>query len=229
MHVDSAYGGYFKLIDKLETDTRAAFNCLEKVDSIVVDPHKHGLQPYGCGCILFQDPTVGSIYKHDSPYTYFSSDDLHLGEISLECSRPGASAVALWATMKLLPLTKSGDFAADLVKCREAALTLFQRLENDSRYLTPFPPELDIIVWAPAASTAEDISRLSKRFFRKAARMNLHLALIDLPVPLLRPYWENVDFDLPTVTCLRSCLMKPEHREWIDQIWAVLDSLAAET
>ena len=47
--------------------------------------------------MLFRDPAVGSLYKHDSPYTYFSSQDLHLGEISLECSRAGASAVALWA------------------------------------------------------------------------------------------------------------------------------------
>ena len=31
-----------------------------RVDSIVIDPHKHGLQPYGCGCVLFRDPAVGS-------------------------------------------------------------------------------------------------------------------------------------------------------------------------
>ena len=26
-----------------------------------------------------------------------------------------------------------------------------------------------------------------------------------------------------TITCLRSVLMKPEHREWIDPIWEILD------
>jgi hypothetical protein len=26
------------------------------------------------------------------------------------------------------------------------------------------------------------------------------------------------------VTCLRSCLMKPEHLAWIDRIWKALDS-----
>ena len=36
-------------------------------DSVVVDPHKHGLQPYGCGAVLFRDPGVGRLYKHDSP------------------------------------------------------------------------------------------------------------------------------------------------------------------
>ncbi len=28
-------------------------------DSVVVDPHKHGLQPYGCGAVLFRDPERG--------------------------------------------------------------------------------------------------------------------------------------------------------------------------
>ncbi|HZY61701.1 MAG TPA: aminotransferase class I/II-fold pyridoxal phosphate-dependent enzyme, partial [Edaphobacter sp.] len=98
IHVDAAYGGYFTLAENLEPSVRLAFDAIPLADSIVVDPHKHGLQPYGCGCILFRDPTVGRFYKHDSPYTYFSSKELHLGEISLECSRAGASAVALWAT-----------------------------------------------------------------------------------------------------------------------------------
>ena len=88
LHADCAYGGYYLLAGDLSPPARAAFDRLAEVDSIVIDPHKHGLQPYGCGCVLFRDPAVGSHYRHDSPYTYFSSKELHLGEISLECSRP---------------------------------------------------------------------------------------------------------------------------------------------
>jgi glutamate/tyrosine decarboxylase-like PLP-dependent enzyme len=101
VHCDAAYGGYFTLASNLAPDTAADLAAIRHADSIVVDPHKHGLQPYGCGCVLFADPAVGRFYKHDSPYTYFSSSELHLGEISLECSRPGAAAVALWATQRL--------------------------------------------------------------------------------------------------------------------------------
>jgi tyrosine decarboxylase/aspartate 1-decarboxylase len=225
VHVDAAYGGYFTLIDTLRPETRAAFDCLDQVDSLVVDPHKHGLQPYGCGCVLFRDPALGSLYKHDSPYTYFTSGELHLGEISLECSRPGASAVALWTTLRLLPLTKSGQFAAGLADCRRAALALFERLASDPHSLTAFPPELDILVWAPKASTAGEISRLSRHTFQKAAEANLHLALANLPAELLEPYWKDVEFDQPMVTCLRSCLMKPEHAEWVDRMWNILQSV----
>jgi glutamate/tyrosine decarboxylase-like PLP-dependent enzyme len=115
LHVDAAYGGYFGLVDNLRPETQAAYAQLARVDSIAIDPHKHGLQPYSCGCILFKDPSVGVLYKHDSPYTYFSSDELHLGEISLECSRAGASAVALWATQRLLHIVLNGSLENDFV------------------------------------------------------------------------------------------------------------------
>jgi len=228
IHVDAAYGGYFRLVDNLDCKGQKIFDCLDQVDSLVVDPHKHGLQPYGCGCVLFPDPSVGQLYKHDSPYTYFTSGSLHLGEISLECSRPGASAVALWATMRLLPLAKSGKFARNLAKGRRAALYLFEHLKNNSRYLTIFPPELDIIVFAPQAIQASTISEYSKRFFERAAELDLHLALIELHCELVKEYWPHVNFDQTTVTCLRSCLMKPEHFEWIEKIIQILDRIEFE-
>ena len=102
----------------LDEPARRAYAAIGEADSIVIDPHKHGLQPYGCGCVLFRDPAVGRFYKHDSPYTYFTSKELHLGEISLECSRAGAAAVALWATQRLLPLKPGGEFARGLAAGR---------------------------------------------------------------------------------------------------------------
>ncbi len=56
IHADAAYGGYFTLLENLEPDTQKAFAAMRAADSIAIDPHKHGLQPYGCGCILFKDP-----------------------------------------------------------------------------------------------------------------------------------------------------------------------------
>jgi glutamate/tyrosine decarboxylase-like PLP-dependent enzyme len=136
VHVDAAYGGYFTLIpDELDEPARRAFAAIGQADSIVIDPHKHGLQPYGCGCVLFRDPAVGRFYKHDSPYTYFTSKELHLGEISLECSRAGAAAVALWATQQLLPLAPGGEFARGLASGRRAAKELARRLAADERFV----------------------------------------------------------------------------------------------
>src|SRR6185437_15431931 len=181
IHVDGAYGGYFKLVDNLGPAARAAYDATAQADSIVVDPHKHGLQPYGCGCVLFKDPSVGRFYKHDSPYTYFTSADLHLGEISLECSRAGAAAVALWATQRLLPMTQGGEFAKGLAAGRDAALELHAALGQDSRYLPGTQPELDIVVWTLAGSGRKQAGERSQAVFDAAAERHLHLALLKVP------------------------------------------------
>jgi tyrosine decarboxylase / aspartate 1-decarboxylase len=222
LHADAAYGGYYVLVDNLAPETAAAYARLGEVDSLVLDPHKHGLQPYGCGCVLFRDSSVGTLYKHDSPYTYFSSSELHLGEISLECSRAGASAVALWATQRLLPMTRGGEFARGLAQCREAAVNLHRRLKTDSRYLTMFEPELDIVIFAPRAARASEVSVLTKALFDATAERDLHLALFSYPSALLTDAWPDVRMDAETVACMRSCLMKTEHHEWIDSIWRLL-------
>ncbi|MGH9714198.1 MAG: pyridoxal phosphate-dependent decarboxylase family protein [Candidatus Acidiferrales bacterium] len=228
LHADAAYGGYFSLAENLAPEARAFFDLIGKADSIVIDPHKHGMQPYGCGCVLFRDAGVGAIYKHDSPYTYFTSSDLHLGEISLECSRPGAAAVALWATMQLLPLVRGGEFALMLEDCRAAALAMHGRLTQDPRWLVPFAPELDIVVWAPRASSASTISAHSQRIFDAAAKLGLHLALVRLPVRFFSSQPAPFEPDLNTVLCLRSVLMKPEHLAWMPRLWDILSRAADE-
>ena len=222
VHADAAYGGYFTLVDNLAAHAKSAFARISEVDSIVIDPHKHGLQPYGCGCVLFRDPHVGSFYKHDSPYTYFSSAELHLGEISLECSRPGAAAAALWATQMLLPLVKHGEFSELLERSRSAALALYQKIPADHRFVAAFAPELDIVVFAPRGSTISEMSSTSRAIFAAAAERGLHLAVAELPIALFPSIEPSVTSDRDTLTCLRSVLMKPEHLDWVDRIWQIL-------
>jgi glutamate/tyrosine decarboxylase-like PLP-dependent enzyme len=192
----------------------------------VIDPHKHGLQPYGCGCVLFRDPKVGALYKHDSPYTYFTSAELHLGEISLECSRPGASAVALWATQKLLPMVPGGQFAADLDKSLLAARALHKRIESSENFQALMHPDIDIVVYGVQAADASTASERADAVFAEAAKRNLHLALITLPAGMISEYWPGLIMNQDSVTCLRSCLMKPEHFDWLDTMTSILEDAA---
>lgn len=228
VHVDAAYGGYFTLVDNLAPPARAAYDATAQADSIVVDPHKHGLQPYGCGCVLFRDPSVGRFYKHDSPYTYFTSAELHLGEISLECSRAGAAAVALWATQRLLPMTRGGEFAKGLAAGRKAALDLHAALAKDDRYLPGLTPELDIVVWTLAGSGRKQAGERAQAVFDAAAERHLHLALLKLPDALAKAWWPKLKADADMTTALRSVLMKPEHETWLPQILEILDLSTAK-
>jgi glutamate/tyrosine decarboxylase-like PLP-dependent enzyme len=229
VHVDAAYGGYFTLAQNLRCETRAAFDAARHVDSLVIDPHKHGLQPYGCGCVLFRDPSVGRFYKHESPYTYFTSKELHLGEISLECSRAGASAVALWATQRLLPYERGGEFARGLEAGRNAALGLRTKLTGDPRFVLPTgEPELDIICWTVAGQTPANSSVKARAIFEEARRRDLCLAMAELPVRFFPiEAWPDARAEAVHVTCLRSVLMKPEHEAWLNEIWSRLQAAAS--
>ena len=229
VHVDAAYGGYFKLASNLAAPAKDSFAGIAAADSIVIDPHKHGLQPYGCGCVLFRDPSVGKLYKHESPYTYFSSAELHLGEISLECSRPGAAAAALWATQKLLPLEPGGEFAKGLEAGREAALALYERLLHEDSFIPAFEPELDIVIFLPREANSKRTSSHSRKVFEAAANHDLHLAVAELP----GRFWNDAGMeglgDAETVTCLRSVLMKPEHKDWVPAILERLTRAYSDT
>ena len=85
--------------------------------------------------------------------------------------------------------------------------------------MTAFPPELDIVVFARRAESVSKASELSRRIFNAAARKNLHLAVAELPVKFFAANLAGMQQDRASITCLRSVLMKPEHREWVPRIW----------
>jgi glutamate/tyrosine decarboxylase-like PLP-dependent enzyme len=226
VHVDAAYGGFYatlKDVPEARLDT-TAWNAIASADSIVVDPHKHGLQPYGCGCVLFADPRVGALYKHDSPYTYFTSTDLHLGEISLECSRAGAAAAALWATLRCFPLTPDG-LGRPLLRSRLAALAAHERAIAGGRLVPVVTPELDIFTAAPAVpgerTRASTITARTERLFTECAhdeRSPLHLAKLRVDKSFGALALPDVDWDQDGCFVIRSVLMKPEHLACAEEI-----------
>jgi glutamate/tyrosine decarboxylase-like PLP-dependent enzyme len=225
LHVDAAYGGFFTLLaDGAQPGvTEGPFAALARADSIVVDPHKHGLQPYGCGCVLFADPSVGRLYAHDSPYTYFTTGDLHLGEISLECSRAGAAAAALWATLRALPLTRAG-LGRHLASARSAALELASLLDADARTAVVVEPELDIVCVLAAGCPAAQASLASDRAFDTLAQDGWHVAKLRVETEWLRRRQPDLTDDAETTTALRCCLMKEQHADVAAEL---ADALAA--
>jgi glutamate/tyrosine decarboxylase-like PLP-dependent enzyme len=221
IHLDAAYGGFFKLIET-SLPKRNHWKLMHEADSIVIDPHKHGLQPYGCGSILFKDPSVGKFYKHDSPYTYFTSPELHLGEISLECSRAGASAAAFWATLQLLPLTKDG-LGSTLSKTREAALRFHSLLGKSSRFTPIHTPDLDIAGYfkIPQQKRTSAVSSLSRQVFEKglneSPEKQFHVSLFTVPADAFTRKFPDYTADTGEVTVLRSVFMKEEHLAFTDE------------
>ncbi len=233
VHVDAAYGGFFTLLAGLEDRAgldAAPWRAISECDSVVVDPHKHGLQPYGCGAVLFRDPDVGRFYLHDSPYTYFTSGDLHLGEISLECSRAGAAAAALWLTFRLLPPAPDG-LGRVLAAGRRAALDLAKLISDSGRLMLYQPPELDIICYFPA-TTPRSLSAIDQASARMLADgmadpdRPVYLSTLRVSAADVARRHPSVELDSEGTRILRSVLMKPEAEGYLSELHSRLERLA---
>ncbi len=238
VHVDAAYGGFFTLLTNAGATAGertgldpSPWRAIAECDSVVVDPHKHGLQPYGCGAVLFADPAVGRLYAHDSPYTYFTSDELHLGEISLECSRAGAAAAALWLTFRLLPPTPEG-LGRVLAACRSAALDWADLLAG-SEWLRPYQrPELDIVSYFPVTS-GTGMAAIDKTSARMLADgMNdperpVFVSTLTVGADAMTRRHPDVTADQDQARVLRSVLMKPESQAYVPELHARIEALAS--
>ena len=234
VHVDAAYGGFFTLLAGAGGRTGLdplPWQAIARCDSVVVDPHKHGLQPYGCGAVLFSDPSVGRLYAHDSPYTYFTSDELHLGEISLECSRAGAAAAALWLTFRLLPPSADG-LGQVLAACRSAALDWSDLLAT-SDLLRPYQaPQLDIVSYYPVTVPAS-LSAIDQACTRilaagmKDPQRPVFVSTLSVTAGAFTRRHPGVRADQEQVRILRSVLMKPESQTYVNWLRARLEELAA--
>jgi glutamate/tyrosine decarboxylase-like PLP-dependent enzyme len=233
VHVDAAYGGFFTLLAGQPGPAgldAAPWRAIAGCDSVVVDPHKHGLQPYGCGAVLFADPAVGRFYLHDSPYTYFTSGELHLGEISLECSRAGAAAAALWLTFRLLPPSPDG-LGQVLAAGRRAALDWSALLRSSADLDLYQPPELDIVCYFPAAGSrsAAAIDAASARVLQAGMTdpaEPVFLSTLRVTAEAFRRRHPAIAADASEARILRSVLMKPEAENFVPELHARIEQLA---
>jgi len=233
IHVDGAYGGFFTLLagGPEPLVEPAPYAAIAQCDSVVVDPHKHGLQPYGCGAVLFADPAVGRVYKHDSAYTYFTSAQLHLGEITLECSRAGAAAAGLWLTLQALPLAPDEGLGPILAAGRRAALAWAQRLRDSDVLELHVEPELDILTYLPRAGSLAQVDAATQAVLESGMEDPddpVFLSVLRVGSEPLLARHPHLRPDAEGARILRSVLMKPEHEQAVDWLHERVEALARE-
>jgi len=91
IHADAAIGGFAALSEKV----RPRMEGFEHVDSFTVDGHKTGFLQYPCGAVIFRDKGFLQQIHHEAPYLVDLAP-------TLEGSRPGGGAAALWIAIQTL-------------------------------------------------------------------------------------------------------------------------------
>lgn len=138
IHVDAAYGGYFRTIfldennefvpyDQLpklhqkygvftenkqyiKRDVYEAYKAFDQVESITIDPHKMGYVPYSAGGIVIKNIQMRDVISYFATYVFEKGADIPalLGAYILEGSKAGATAASVWTAHHVLPLNASG-------------------------------------------------------------------------------------------------------------------------
>ncbi|KAF5367520.1 hypothetical protein D9758_003623 [Tetrapyrgos nigripes] len=158
IHADAAWGGYFaskkvRLLAPriplpeyafsipLSEYTNQQMLALREADSITIDPHKSGYNPYPAGAICYRDGRFRFLTTWTSPYiSTTSGDDISMGIYGVEGSKPGASPVAVWMSLQVLKEEGYADLlgvamlTGTKMYCNWATTTL----DSNSLVITPF-------------------------------------------------------------------------------------------
>ncbi len=131
LHVDAAYGGFFRLTQR----GKQALAGIELADSLVLDPHKTLFLPYGTGALLVRD---GSALKavHSSSADYMPAmqedeDLMDFCELSPELTRP-FRGLRIWLPFKMHGVDvfrRYLDEKLDLARWIEAEIRKIPQLE----------------------------------------------------------------------------------------------------
>ena len=124
IHVDAAWGGYYKtmLNDSYQDDpsffkhisndkmialpmsqyVTEQYQVLQMADSITVDPHKSGYVPYPAGGLCYRNSAMRNLVSFTAPVVYHGGVDPTVGVYGAEGSKPGAAAAAVYFSHKII-------------------------------------------------------------------------------------------------------------------------------
>jgi glutamate/tyrosine decarboxylase-like PLP-dependent enzyme len=143
-HVDAAWGGFLCSIlggegeSALEAGCRSALRGIRRANSVTLDPHKLGYVPYACGAFLVRDVENYANSLFAAPYIDRAvANDRWM--MTLEGSRSGAGAAAVWLTGKTMTFgpERFGEMMAGTLESRAYFADALRKGESLVRLLTP--------------------------------------------------------------------------------------------
>jgi len=143
-HVDAAWGGFLcsmlggEAESGLDAHSRRALAAIRRVNSVTLDPHKLGYVPYACGAFIVRDISNYANSSFAAPYIdRAATNDRWM--MTLEGSRSGVGAAAIWLTGKTLTFgpDRFGEIMAGTIESRRFFSEVLAAGEDMVRVLEP--------------------------------------------------------------------------------------------
>ncbi len=157
LHVDAAYGGFFRMVD----GGRALLPGLERADSLVLDPHKGLFLPYGTGCLLVRDPDALR-RAHQTSADYMQDLKLPEGTVNFSDISPELSrdfrGLRVWLPFKLFGVEAFRD---NLREKLELTRWAWNELRDTPGFECVDEPQLSVLPfrYRPARGDVNDFNR----------------------------------------------------------------------
>jgi glutamate/tyrosine decarboxylase-like PLP-dependent enzyme len=143
LHADGAYGAAAMLCD----EKRSLLEGLERVDSLILDPHKWLFQPHEMGCVLVRDgKRLRQTFRMVREYTRDverSEEEVNLQDCGIQMTR-GFRALKLWMSLRVFGLEAFREGIARGIALAELAETALRDLP---RWEIVTPAQLGILTF----------------------------------------------------------------------------------
>jgi L-2,4-diaminobutyrate decarboxylase len=200
LHVDAAYGGAAMLSPR----TRPLFRGIDRVDSMVVDPHKWLFSGYDSCALLYADSREGqAAHTQQGEYleTLFANPEHNPSDFAVHLTRR-ARGVPFWFSLAV----NGGDaYTAAVEACLDLAIGSARLIDAASHTELVMEPELSVVLFRRVGWSRDDLQRWSDRALES-----------------------GFAFVTPTTwrgeAVLRLCFVNP--RTTLDDVAAILDALA---
>jgi aromatic-L-amino-acid decarboxylase len=175
LHVDAAYGGFFRLAP----EGAALLRGIEEADSITLDPHKGLFLPYGTGCLLVRDP--GALRRAHASEAHYLQDVadgegvVSFTDLSPELSRD-FRGLRVWLPIMLHGLSA---FREQLSEKLALARWAWEALKDEPRLEILDEPQLSVVAFRarlPGASAPDEDAATAELMRRVNARKRVFLS-----------------------------------------------------
>jgi len=170
-HVDAAYGGFFKLVTKLNSK----FEGIQQADSITLDPHKTLFLPFGTGTILIKNKEKSlKAFQYLADYmqdTIDADEEISPADISPEQTKH-FRGMRIWLPLKLFGLK---PFRAALEEKLYLTRYFYDKIKKTEGFEVGPEPELSIAIfrYVPTNRKADSFNEKLIKAIQKDGRIFL--------------------------------------------------------